>query len=247
MHFFRVFLLLVALPLLAAGDPGSVNTLSADEQAAGWRLLFDGKAVTGLRGWQKPDFLRAGWKIEDGALYLPKPIEQMGRSTGGDLITTEAFVDFEFSFEWLMSVSGHSGVLYFARAMLGQPPTGCEFQLIDDMHHPDGLKGGPIRRTGALYGILPPGENKQIDPMGWNSGRIVVQGTHVEHWVNGQKVLEYEAGSPALMQAVRASKMRVSPSFGQKVKSVVVLLDQGDEVSFRNLKIRPLPPVGGRN
>lgn len=246
MKFLRVVSLLLALPFLPAAG-AALNDLSAEEQAAGWQLLFDGKTVTGLRGWEKTDFLKAGWKIEDGALYLPKPIEVMGKMTGGDLITTQSFIDFEFSFEWNMSVSGHGGILYFARAMMGQTPTGCQFQLIDDVHNPDGLKGGPIRRTGALYGILPPGENKQINPMGWNSGKILVQGPHVEHWVNGQKVLEYEAGSPALMQAIRASKMRVSPTFGTKVKSPIVILDQGDEVSFRNLKIRALPPTGGRN
>jgi hypothetical protein len=218
------------------------NTLSANEQAAGWKLLFDGKAPIGLRGWEKPDFLKAGWKIQDGALYLSKTIDQTGKMTGGDLISTEAYTDFEFSFEYLLSVSGDSGVLYFARAMLGQKPTGCEFQLIDDTHHPDGLKGGPIRRTGALYGVLPPNESTRINPMGWNSGRIVVQGAHVEHWVNGDKVLEYELGSPAFVQAIRASKLRLSPSFGTKSKSPIVLLDQGEEVSFRNLKIRALSP-----
>lgn len=239
----RILPLFLCLLAAVSAQETPLNTLTEEERAEGWRLLFDGKAALGLRGVQKPDFLRGGWKIDSGALTLPKSIDQMGRVTGGDIMTVEQYTDFELSFEYQMSVSGDGGILYFARAMLGQPPTGCRFQIIDDVHHPDGLKGGPIRRTGALYGVLPPGENKRIDPMGWNSARLVVQGNHVEHWVNGEKVLEYEAGSPALLQAVRASKLRLSPSYGFKIKSPLIFMDHGSEVAFRNLKIRPLPPA----
>jgi hypothetical protein len=208
-------------------------------------LLFDGKTVTGLRGLQKPDFLKAGWKIEEGALVLTKTIEQSGKPTGGDLIVPQQLSDFEFRWEWKLQVSGDSGVLYNARANLGQKPTGCEFQLIDDTRHPDGLKGGPIKRTGALYGVLPAGESTKINPTGWNEGRVRVTGNHVEHWVNGQKVLEYDFGSPALAQAVRASGGRLPATFGTKVRSPLVLLDQGEEVAFRSLKLRVLAPTAG--
>ncbi len=235
---------LLAMPLLARAQ--TPNFLTAQEQAAGWTLLFDGKTATGLRGLQKPDFLKAGWKIEEGALVLTKTIEQSGKPTGGDLTVPQQLADFEFRWEWKLGVSGDSGVLYNARANLGQKPAGCEFQIIDDVHHPDGLKGGPIKRTGALYGILEPGANKQINATGWNEGRLRVEGNHVEHWVNGAKVLEYEFGSPALVQAARASGMKLPPTFGTKVRSPLVLLDQGEEVAFRSLKLRVLsPPVGG--
>ena len=110
------------------------------------------------------------------------------------------------------------------------------------MHHPDGLKGGPIKRTGALYGVLPASESTRINATGWNEGRLRVQGNRVEHWVNGAKVLEYDFGSPALAQAVRASGTRLPPGFGVKVKSPLVLLDQGEEVAFRSLKLRVLAP-----
>jgi hypothetical protein len=223
------------------------NTLTAEEQAAGWKLLFDGKNVTGFRGLQKPDFLHEGWTVADGALTLTKTVDQSGKVTGGDLVTAASFSDFEFSFQWKLTVSAATGILYGARAGFGMAPSGYEFQIIDDVHHPDGLKGGPIRRTGALYGILPPGPNKKLIDNNWNSGAILVHGPHVEHWVNGEKVLEYDFGSPALLQAIRASGARAGLGFGQKTAGPIVLLDKGEEVSFRNLKVRVVaaPPVAG--
>jgi hypothetical protein len=211
-----------------------------------WTILFDGKTIQGLRGLQKADFLKAGWKIDNGALVLSKDIKQSGRQTGGDLVTAESFVDFEFVFEWKLGVSGNSGVLYFPRTAGGKIG-GHEYQIIDDMRHPDGLKGGPVKRTGALYGILPPSENKVVGDAGrWNEGRIIVEGNHVEHWLNGDKVLAYELGSSALMQAVRASRAKVSPQFGIKARTALVLLDEGEEIAFRNLKIRALRPAAAR-
>ena len=243
--FLKLILLLAALPLATGARTfaDEMNKLTAEEAAAGWKLLFDGKVAPGLRGVKNPDFLKAGWKIVDGELTCPKEVKQMGKVTGGDLVTAETFTDFEFSFEWRAGVAGNSGVLYFARAGFGQKSSGHEYQLIDDTHHPDGLKGGPIKRTGALYGILPPAEDKKYNmPPLWNESRIVVQGNHVEHWLNGAKVLEYTLGSPEFQRAVMASKVRVPPGFGTKVKAPIVLLDEGDEIAFRNLKVRPLAP-----
>ncbi|MDB6150932.1 MAG: hypothetical protein JWQ44_2380 [Chthoniobacter sp.] len=226
----------------AHGQFGSPNALTAEEKAQGWKLLFDGAAATGLRGLQKPDFLKAGWSIVRGELYLAKDFKDMGKVTGGDLVSTEQFEDFEFSFEWKLSVAANTGVRYLARRGAGGVATGMEYQIIDDVHHPEGLKGGPIRRTGALDGILPPIDNKRLQDAGeWNRGRIVLQGAHVEHWLNGQKVVEFDLGSRALTAAAQAAKAKVQPGFGTKFKSPVVLLDQGDEVSFRALKIRALP------
>jgi hypothetical protein len=223
----------------------AVNSLTDEEKAAGWKLLFDGKAAPGLRGVQKSDFLKSGWAIKDGALVLAKDLKKMGKITGGDLTTTEAFLDFDFSFEWKLSVSANTGVRYLVRGSSGGSPAGFEYQLIDDVHHPEGLKGGPIRRTGALDGIIPPSPAKQLnEPEHWNQGRIMVQGNHVEHWLNGLKVVEYELGSRELMAAAQAAKARVQAGFGTKFKSPLVILDQGDEVSFRNLKIRLLAPTG---
>lgn len=247
----RVFALVLMVCFLGFTGPIATaqtqNTLTAEEQAAGWKLLFDGKNVTGFRGLQKPDFLHAGWTIADGALTLTKTVDQSGKVTGGDLVTAAVFSDFEFSFQWKLTVSAATGILYGTRAGFGMAPTGYEFQIIDDVHHPDGLKGGPIRRTGALYGILPPGPNKKLIDGDWNSGAILVHGNQVEHWVNGEKVLEYDFSSPALLQAIRSSGVRAGLGFGQKVAGPIVLLDKGEEVSFRNLKVRVVaaPSVAG--
>jgi len=234
-----VLFILFAGPVNGQQTP---NFITPEEEAEGWKLLFDGMKLTGFRGLEKPDFMLAGWKIVDGALVLAKTIDQSGKVTGGSLATVQQYGNFEFSFEWKLSVSGSSGVLYGAHAGFGMKPYGYQFQLIDDMHHPDGLKGGPIRRTGALYGILPPGENKKINSDGWNTGRILVQDSHVEHWVNNEKVLTYEYGSPRLSQAVsaavRTGVLRVGPGFGMKTVGPIILLDKGEEVSFRSLKIR---------
>lgn len=249
-------LLWIALPV-SAQTPPVVPTPQAPVQrppvppvaampapAAPWKTLFDGKTVTGLRGVQKPDFLKAGWKIDGGALVLPKEIRDSGKVTGGDLVTTEAYTDFEFVFEWKVSVAGNSGVLYLARAAAGQKPVGHEFQIIDDVRHPDGLKGGPAKRSGALYGVVPPSENKQLNDNEWNEGLLRVRGNHVEHWVNRQKVLEYELGTADLQRAMQAaSKTRLLAGTGTKFKAPIVLLDQGDEVAFRHLRIRPIAPV----
>lgn len=241
MKFLPLWLALGSMALAQAAP----NTLTEEEKAAGTRLLFDGTR-TALKGLQKADFLKAGWTIKDGTLALEKSIQQSGKVTGGDLGTLEPYGDFDFTFEWKMAVSGNAGILYFVTSVLGGKPQGCEFQIIDDVHHPEGLKGGPIRRTGSLFGVLPPKAAAQLKPMEWNTGRLLVQGTHVEHWVNGDKLLEYEAGSPALQQAVKASGQRLPLAFGVKAKTPIVLLDQGEEIAFRNLKIRALAPPAPR-
>ena len=218
----------------------TANSLTDAEKAQGWRLLFDGKSAQGLRPMRNPN---SGWKVEGGTLFLPKDIKQSGKVTGGDLASIEQFTDFEFAFQWKLSVSGNTGILYLARAAIGQKPTGCEYQIIDDVHHPDGLKGGPLHRTGALYTVIPPAEDKLVNPPDkWNSGKVVVLGNHVEHWLNGAKVLEYDLGSQALQKAVATNKARVPMGFGTKFKSPVVILDEGEEVAFRGLKVRVLAP-----
>lgn len=210
---------------------------------APWKVLFDGSKVTGLRGMQKPDFLKAGWKIVGGALVLTKEVKDSGKITGGDLVTTDSFVDFEFSFEFKLAVSSDSGVLYFARSAAGGKPVGHEFQIIDDVRNPEGLRGGPIKQTGALLGIIAPVEGKRFSDAGqWNEGRLVVQGAHVEHWLNGARVLEYDLGTAAWMKAVRDSGTKPPPGLGQKVRSPIILRDEGEEIAFRNLKVRPLSP-----
>ena len=153
----RAFFAIVFAMAATCFSQDDENVLTPEEKAGGWKLLFDGKATPGLQGLQKREFLKEGWAIQEGALVLPKSVRQSGRPTGGDLVTSEQFTDFEFKFDFKLTASALSGVLYFARGGMGQKPVGHEYQIIDDVHHPDGLMGGPLCRTAALYGVLPAG------------------------------------------------------------------------------------------
>ena len=224
--------------------PSPVYTLTPEEKLAGWRLIFDGKNNYGLRGLTYNDFINRGWKIDHGTLFCEKTIKQMGLVTGGHLITADQFDDFELSWEWKLSVSGKSGIMYFAGGTR-EEPVGFVYSIMDDTHHPDGLKGGPIRHSGALYNLIAPSKERKLEEPGqWNRGRILVQGNHVEHWLNDIKVVEFNLGSPELQKAiataVAAKHIKPTPTFGRKFKTALVILDEGEEVEFRNLRIRPI-------
>lgn len=237
------------LALQTAPAAGPANSLTPEEKAQGWVLLFDGKRLYGVRGLQKPDPLSAGWKIQDGELNLPKEVRDTDRMTGGDIVTLDFYQDFDFRFEWKTTVAANSGVRYMMVERLGEVPVGLEYQIIDDVHNSISLKGGLLRRSGSLDNVLPVGANAKLrvaDPLNrigdpWNEGRILVQGTHVEHWMNGEKVLEFTLG-PQLRRIAETNKMRVPTTFGMKSRTRIAILDQGTEIAFRSLKIRALPP-----
>lgn len=225
-----------ATPAPVAGAPAAQPAFVGE-----WVVLFDGEKAPGLRGYQKADFLKAGWKIEEGALKLTKTVDETGKQTGGDLVAIPNFVDYEFEWEWKLSISGDSGVLYCARpGGSGGRVLGYEFQIIDDVRNPDSMKGGKIRRTGSVDRFLAATAEVTLNDNNWNLGRLIVKGNHVEHWVNGDLVLAYDFGSLELMRGIRASKMRLDAMFGYKVKSPVVILDQGEEAAYRGLRIRSL-------
>ena len=232
-----------------ATSSGQPNTLTAEEMAQGWKLLFDGKRLIGMKGLQRTDPLSSGWKIQDGELNLPKDVKDMERMTGGDLVSMDFFWDFDFRFEFKMTAAANSGVRYMLAEVFGQVPVGLEYQIIDDMHNSISLKGGKLRRTGSLDDIYPVGENAKLrvaDPLNksgdpWNEGRVVVQGSHVEHWLNGDKVLEFEL-SPQIRKIAEANKLHVPATFGMKSRTRLSIVDQGYEVSFRNLKVLTLAP-----
>jgi hypothetical protein len=220
--------------------------LTDEEKALGFELLFDGQRASGLRGILHSDFLSKGWTIEDGALCLRKTINEMDRVTGGTIATQETYTDFEFRFEFRPEASSNSGVRYCVKEQFGSQLEGPEFQIIDDTHNSVSLKGGAIRRTGALDGVIPRMEeialvvDKRRSEMGWNEGRIILYGTRVEHWLNGKLVVSYDLGSPTLRAAVRAAVVRQGTAFGGKYKSRIYLQDEGSEISFRSLRIRDL-------
>ncbi|HEU0185005.1 MAG TPA: DUF1080 domain-containing protein [Blastocatellia bacterium] len=252
-------LLALASAAGAGGPAGSqetsiarLNTLSDAEKKEGWKLLFDGKTFNGLRSYFDTIEPSKGWSIESGCFKNSKG-NGRPRSGGGDIMTAEQYTDFDFRFEWSMPPGGNSGVYYLFQERQDKPgvgmymgddgrsPVGFEYQLLDDERHPDALRNGPIRSTGSLYSLIPPGDSKRLKPTGeFNESRIVVQGKHVEHWLNGAKIVEYDLGSQALIDAIAKSKYKDVSGFGAKAKTRILLQDHGDEVRFRNLKIRTL-------
>jgi len=233
----RNFRLAVFFALALAGSNAGMaaekfNELSAAEKKAGWILLFDGKTMSGWHGFQitKP---AQGWKIEDNSLH------HLAKQHKGDLISDAIFEDFELQWEWKVAPSANSGLKYFVSEER-TAPLGHEYQMIDDDHYTKPLRG-TAQGTGALYDLLPPGKNLQIRPVGeFNKSRILVRGLHVEHWLNGQKIVAYELGGEILKSAIARSKFKGVKGFGDKIKGHILLQDHGDEVWFRNLKLRPL-------
>jgi hypothetical protein len=212
--------------LAAEGTPG--------DSASGWIPLFDGKTTTGWRAFGKPAFPEKGWVVEDGWL------KHTAKGGGGDIITTDTFENFELQWEWKVAPGANSGVKYFIDEKRGAP-IGHEYQLIDDALHPDALVG-PKRQTGSLYDALPP-SNRELRPPGQvNTSSVIVLGNHVEHWLNGKRILAYDLGSAEMAAAKAASKFKNEAKWGTKFATPILLQDHGDEVSFRSLRIRPLKP-----
>jgi hypothetical protein len=221
--------LLLAATSAVAGP--SANQLTDEEKAAGWKLLFDGKTTEGWRTFKKQSFPAKGWVVEDGWLHcLAKG--------GGDIISDAQFGDFELQWEWKQISAGNSGVKYFVTETR-DAALGHEYQLIDDEREPDAKLANGKRVTASFYDVLKPTVTPPTRPPGEiNQSRILVKGNHVEHWLNGVKVLEYECGSEAIQAAVAASKFKTTDGFGNKIKGHILLQDHHSEVWFRNVKIR---------
>ncbi|MST94831.1 MAG: DUF1080 domain-containing protein [Pedosphaera sp.] len=227
-------LVITAAGLAARASAAEPNTLTPEEKAAGWKLLFDGQSLKGWRGYKKTTPPGPGWKVEDGLL------KKVAKVSGGDIITEEKFDNFELTWEWRVAIAGNNGVKYLVTELRPGAP-GHEYQMLDDTGHPDG-KIGPKRQTASFYDVLPPAADKKLNPPGeWNSSRILVQGNHIEHWLNGAKVLAYDLGSDEVKAALAASKFKNAPAFGDKIKGHIMLTDHSDEAWFRNMKIRELP------
>jgi hypothetical protein len=173
--------------------------------------------------------------VEDGTL------KALAAGTGdshgvGDIVTVDTFGDFDLRFEWRVAPGGNSGVKYLVTEER-EGPIAHEYQVLDDERHPD-AKVGPQRQTAAFYDVLPPAADKPKRPAGeWNQSRILVKGNHVEHWLNGRKVLEYELGSPEVKAAIARSKFKDVPGFDAKIEGRLLLQDHGDEVAYRNIKV----------
>ncbi len=234
MHALRILKLVWGLALVSvalspvAGAPA--NQLTDEEKAAGWKLLFDGATPQGWRSFKKQSFPAKGWTVEEGWLHC------LGRG-GGDIITDAEFNDLELTWEWKQAPAGNSGLKYFITETRNSA-IGHEYQMIDEEREPDAKQADGKRVSGSFYDVLKPISTMTRPAGETNQSRILIQGNHVEHWLNGAKVLEYECSSEALKTALANSKFKNTPGFGNKIKGHILLQDHHSEIWFRNLKIR---------
>ena len=217
------------------------NTLCQAEKEQGWKLLFDGKTANGWKGVGMNQFPSEGWKVENASLMvIANPSETDGQ--GVDIISDEKYSAFEFQFEFNFAEGANSGVKYFTGN--GGPSIGLEYQIIDDKMHPDAKLGVVGNRSlASLYDLIPPDKQERFNkPAGeWNIGRIVVYpDNHVEHWLNGMKVVEYVRGSGIYKALVARSKYAGFDQFGMVREAPILLQYHFDEVKFRSLKIKKL-------
>jgi hypothetical protein len=224
------------------------NRLTENEIRQGWRLLWDGKSSAGWRGAKLDGFPASGWTMKDGVLTVEAT--DGGESTGpGDIVTLDKFTNFDLQFEFMISEGANSGIKYFVDPELNKgagSAIGCEFQILDDEVHPDAKEGVNGNRTlGSLYDLITAenlqteGRAKQFKGIGeWNQGRIVSDNGRVEHWLNNEKVVEVDRFSQMFRALVAYSKYKVWPGFCQWPAGSLLLQDHGNEVSYKNIKVR---------
>mgnify|MGYP000113434546 CR=1 FL=1 len=212
---------------LTAAD-ASLNSLTKAEANDGWRLLFDGKSLDQWRGYKK-ETLPDGWKVQDDGSFC--------RTGGGDIVTKEQFDSFDLMIEWKISPGGNSGIFYRATEAHGAIyESAPEMQVLDNTKHGDGKN--PKTSAGANYALIPPPKDVTKPAGEWNQARLLVDGQRVEHWLNGEKLLEYTLGSPEWTELVKGSKFAGWSDYGKALKGHLGLQDHGDQVWYRNVKIR---------
>ncbi len=221
------------------------NNLSSYEQQSGWKLLFDGKDSKGWRGAYKDSFPTGEWVIKNGTITV---LSSEGKEGGnaGDIVTLDQYSAFDLSFDFKLTPGANSGVKYFVTLSENNTGSaiGLEYQALDDSLHPDAKLGRDGDRTlASLYDLIKAKKEKRFihQPGEWNTGRVIVYpNNHVEHYLNGIKVLEYDRGSKEYKDLVAISKYNVWPNFGEAKQGHILLQDHGNEVSFRSIKIKEL-------
>lgn len=227
-----LFVALLVCGVSFAATAQEHNTLTKKERKAGWQLLWNGKDLSGWKSNSPNGDMNKGWKAVDGELVI------MARSGAGDIITEKRYHDFELSIDFKITEGANSGIKYF----IGENGSiGCEFQILDDENHPDAKMGfNGNRRLGSLYDLIPADGWALVAKRDWNTARIVVRGNHVEHWLNGVKILEYEKNNDMWDTIVSHSKFAKVENFAGGDGGHILLQDHNDEVHYRNLKIREL-------
>jgi hypothetical protein len=221
------------------------NELSDLEKKNGWKLLFDGKTSKGWKGAYKETFPEKGWTINDGILTIQKSDGSESNSFG-DIVTTDKFSAFDLAFDFKITEGANSGVKYFVTLSEGNKGSaiGLEYQILDDVNHPDAKQGIDGNRTlASLYDLIKANKQPRFvrKPGEWNQGRVVVYpDNRVEHYINGVKVIEYVRGSKEYRDLVAISKYKVWENFGEAAEGHILLQDHGDEVHYKNIKIKSL-------
>lgn len=221
------------------------NALGADEAKNGWKMLWDGKTTNGWRGARLDEFPTKGWEIKDGILTV---LSSGGEESaaGGDIVTKELYGDFELKVDFKITEGANSGIKYYVDTDINKGPgssIGLEYQILDDARHPDAKLGNHegSRTVSSLYDLIKADTNKPMNPPGeWNTAHIKSIDNHVEHWLNGMKVLEYERKSDDFRKLVSESKYAKWSNFGEADKGHILLQDHGDNVSFKNIKIKTI-------
>jgi hypothetical protein len=232
----KIIVLLTAIALVMSAETHAQNKLTAAEKKDGWKLLFDG---TSTKGWKvfngKSD--GSAWKVADGSLFLDASTKE-GR---GDLITAGEYENYEFSYDWKIAANGNSGLLF---NVVEDPKysavyvTGPEMQVLDNNGHPDAKIHK--HRAGDLYDLIACSE-ETVKPAGeWNEARIISKQGKYEFWLNGKKVVTFTMHDAAWDEMIAASKFKSMPDFGKAKKGHFALQDHGDQVWFRNIKIKEL-------
>ena len=213
----------------AAGEDRPVGASPPSDTS--WRELFDGETTAGWRGYRL-EGMPAGWQVVDGALTR---VDQ-----AGDIITEETFANFELTLEWKVAPGGNSGIFFRATESADHIyETAPEMQVLDDAAHPNGED--PLTSAGANFGLYP-APRGVVRPAGeWNAVRLVVDGAHVEHWLNGEMVVEYELWSTDWEDRVSTTKFAEWPDYGRAPRGHIGLQDHGDRVAYRSIRIRELP------
>jgi len=221
------------------------NVLTEQEIREGWKLLWDGKTTDGWRGAKLSTFPAKGWSIKDGVLRVHKS-GGAESANGGDIVTTRKYKNFILKVDFKITKGANSGIKYFVDSDMNKgegSAIGCEFQILDDQNHPDaklGVKGN--RTLGSLYDLIPSkrGDSFKFDKDDFNTAMVIVKDNKVEHWLNGIKVVEYERNTQMFNALVAYSKYKNWPNFGNLVEGNILLQDHGDEVFFKNIKIKEL-------
>ena len=222
----------IAAFLSVAAQNDKINTLSENEKKEGWRLLFNGKNLDGWRTFQGKEI--SGWKVIDGVLNN----SGVGSDHGGDIITREKFQNFELSLEWKIAPQSNSGIFYHVNEKIGTAiyESGPEYQLIDDKGWPDKLRDDQY--SGANYGMHAPKNAVVKDVNDWNQARIIVDGAHVQHYLNGVKVVDYQLWDNDWKLLKENGKWKDYPYYGMARKGQIGLQDHGGLAQFRNMKIK---------